>query len=256
MRAAAQMLSYEIPMGMAILIVVMTTGHLRLESIVAQQIHGDAITGAAGAWTILLHPVAFVILLITAFAEANRMPFDLAEAEQELIGGYQTEYSSMKMALFYLGEYAHVILGSAFIVVLFLGGWELIPFSEQIGWGWLLWLNNAETIPAAICRFLVIGGKIVLFIVFFMWVRWTVPRFRFDQLMRLAWKGLVPVGLALATWTVILVYLGRPVTVWAPIGELVIVAAMLAFLAIRNPEITGRQMSLHPIKSAAASESA
>jgi NADH-quinone oxidoreductase subunit H len=251
MRATAQMLSYEIPMGLAILIVVMTTGHLRLENIVAEQIHGNAITGTAGAWTLLLHPAAFVILLITAFAESNRAPFDLAEAEQELIGGYQTEYSSMKMALFYLGEYAHMITVSAFIAVLFLGGWELIPFSERMGWGWLLWLNNAETIPAAICRFLVISGKIALFIVFFMWVRWTVPRFRFDQLMRLAWKGLVPLGLALAVWTGVLVYLGRPVTIWAPIGEAVIVTAALVVLALRKPEITGRQTSLPPVQAVA-----
>lgn len=115
MRAAAQTLSYEIPMGLAILVVVLTTGQVRLEKIVEYQMQST--------WNVLLHPLAFLILLVTAFAETNRMPFDLAESEQELVGGYHTEYSSMKMALFFLGEYAHLITVSAFMTALFLGGW-------------------------------------------------------------------------------------------------------------------------------------
>jgi NADH-quinone oxidoreductase subunit H len=243
MRATAQMLSYEIPMGLAILVVVMTSGQLRLENIVAAQIN----PAMGGAWNVLLHPVAFIILLICSFAEANRTPFDLAEAEQELIGGYQTEYSSMKMSLFYLGEYFHIITAGAFMTVLFLGGWELFPFSERLGWGWLHWLNNSPSWPAALLRFSVVLGKIIAIVMFFMWVRWTIPRFRYDQLMRLAWRGLVPMSLAIVAVVGVLVYWGRPVSIWATVGDLAVVAAALAFMASRKPEMTGRQENLPPV---------
>lgn len=238
-RATAQMLSYEIPLGLAILVIVLTTGELRLENMVAGQI--------ATSWNIFLHPIAFFMVLITAFAETNRAPFDLAEAEQELIGGYQTEYSSMKMALFYLGEYAHMITASAFMAVLFLGGWELLPFSDRWGGAWVHWLNHAETIPAVLGRFMVMFGKIAAFIIFFMWIRWTLPRFRFDQLMRLAWRGMVPLGLALLALTTWLVYIGRPISIWAPLGELAILIVILVTFSIRNPVVTGRQETLPPI---------
>ncbi len=247
MRATAQMLSYEIPMGLTILIVVMTTGQLRLEHIVADQI--------ASAWNLLLHPLAFIILLITAFAESNRTPFDLAEAEQELIGGYQTEYSSMKLALFYLGEYAHMITAAAFMAVLFLGGWEVLPFSDRFGWGWMRWLNHAETWPAVLARCGVMGGKVFAFIVFFMWIRWTLPRFRFDQLMRLAWRGMVPLGMCLVAWTGLLVYIGRPASIWAPIGEIVLLIVALVSIAVRNPVLSGRQENMPPVNGALAQRS-
>ncbi len=240
MRATAQMLSYEIPMALAILVVVMTSGELRLENIVSAQL--------GTTWYLLLHPVSFLILLITSFAEANRLPFDLAEAEQELIGGYQTEYSSMKMALFYLGEYAHMITASAFMSALFLGGWELFPFSDRLGWAPIQWLNHAETLPAAICRFTVVFLKIGLFICFYMWVRWTIPRFRFDQLMRLAWRGMVPLGLVLVAWTGLLVYWRRPESVWATLGELVILAGVVGYVALRRTPVTGRQSNLPPVQ--------
>ena len=244
MRSAAQMLSYEIPMGLAILVVVMTTGQLRLENIVASQI--------GSTWNLLLHPVAFILLLVTVFAETNRLPFDLPESEQELIGGYQTEYSSMKMALFYLGEYAHMITASAFMAVLFLGGWELFPFSAKLGWGWLDWYNTAETFPAVLCRFVVTFGKIASFIVLFMWVRWTLPRFRFDQLMRLAWRGLVPIGLGLVVLTALLVYNQNPVSIWAPLGNVAIVVIALMTMYLGQPEITGRQAHLPPAPGSTA----
>jgi len=242
MRAAAQMLSYEIPMGLSILVVVMTCGQLRLEDIVA----GEA--GQMGTtWNVLLHPAAFVILLVTVFAESNRLPFDLAEAEQELIGGYQTEYSSMKMAFFYLGEYVHMITASAFVAVLFLGGWELFPFSDRLGWAWLQWLNHDESIWAMLCRFMVMSGKVGSFIFFFMWIRWTLPRFRFDQLMRLAWRGLVPIGLGLVVMTGFCVYAGQPATPWAPVGDVVIVAMVLLWTVLMKPRATGRQSHLPPV---------
>ena len=173
MRAAAQMLSYEVPLGMALLVVIMTTGELRLENMIDYQ--------AAHQWSVLYHPLAALLLFIAALAEANRMPFDLAETEQELVGGYHTEYSAMKFAMFFLGEYTHMITTSFLMVILFFGGWHfpLIATAES---GWVL-------------KLLVFGGKMFLFIVFYMLVRWTIPRFRFDQLMGLAWRVLIPLSL-------------------------------------------------------------
>ena len=248
MRATAQMLSYEIPMGLAILVVVMTTGQVRLETIVDFQVFGTGSAGG-GVWNILLHPVAFIILLITAFAEANRAPFDLAECEQELIGGFQTEYSAMKLALFYLGEYAHMITSSAFMAVLFLGGWELFPFSERVGWGWVHWFNTSESFFAAVLRVHVMFGKIAAFIVLFMWVRWTLPRFRFDQLMRLAWLGLVPMGMVLTAWVALLVYWQMPVSIWATVGNVALIVLVLLIISVRQPVVTGRQRSMPSIPS-------
>jgi NADH-quinone oxidoreductase subunit H len=244
MRAAAQMLSYEIPMGLSILVIVLTTGQVRLERIVDSQM--------AGSWNVLLHPLAFVVLLITSFAETNRMPFDLAESEQELIGGYHTEYSSMRMALFFLGEYAHLITLSAFMTALFFGGWELFPFSSKLGWGWLQWLYTSSTWPAALCQFCIVFGKVAAFIMFFMWVRWTLPRLRFDQLMRLAWNGLIPMGIALVALAAVLVYVGRAVSIWATIGDVAIFAAAVLKFYLSPPVVTGRQANLPPIPGSPA----
>ncbi|HOW19342.1 MAG TPA: NADH-quinone oxidoreductase subunit NuoH, partial [Phycisphaerae bacterium] len=187
LRAAAQMLSYEIPMGLAILVAVLTAGELRLERIVEEQIGG----GQGGVWIGLLHPLACVMFLVTSLAESNRLPFDLAEAEQELVGGYHTEYSAMKFGLFFLAEYAGMIVNGALVATLFLGGWELFPFSGRLGWGWVDWINRSPFWPAAVVRCAIVYAKVMFFIVLAMWIRWTLPRFRFDQLMRLAWKALV-----------------------------------------------------------------
>ena len=197
-----------------------------------------------GCWGALLHPLAFLVMLIAIFAESNRAPFDLAEAEQELVGGYHTEYSALKFGLFFLAEYAHMLTASAVVVVLFLGGWELFPFSWKLGWAWLDWLHNAPVWTAALLRVSIVCGKIVLVIFVYMWVRWTLPRFRFDQLMRLAWKGLIPIGLATAALTIGLVYAGRAVSIWAPVGNAVILAAMVVWVALPGRELTGRQRHL------------
>ena len=231
MRSAAQTLSYEVPLGLAILVAVLACGALRLEDIVAVQ--------AAGTWNVFLHPVAFVLMFICALAETNRLPFDLVECEQELVGGFHTEYSSMKFALFFLGEYAHIIVGSAFMVALFFGGWQPIP--------WLGWLTESTAWWAVALRIGVYFGKVIAFIFVFMWIRWTLPRFRFDQLLNLAWKGLVPVGLALVAWAGVLAYAGGddfgPRTVWATIGELVLLlVGMLTVKAVGR--ITGRQSNM------------
>lgn len=244
MRAAAQMLSYEIPMGLAILVVVLTVGEVRLERIVTAQIDGAS---AGGCWNVLLHPLACLTLFITALAESNRTPFDLAECEQELVGGYHTEYTSMKFGLFFLAEYAHMLTASAFIVALFLGGWELFPFSDRLGWGWIAWINHSTAWSAAIVRSGIVFGKIVFIIFLYMWVRWTIPRFRFDQLMGLAWKGLIPLTLALVVLAGVLVYVGQPVSVWAPIGNVVVLAAVVLWAARSRKELTGRQAHMPSI---------
>lgn len=240
MRAAAQMLSYEIPMGLALLTVILATGALRLESIVDAQV--------AHAWNLLLHPVAFLMLLTTALAETNRAPFDLAEAEQELVGGYHTEYTSMKFALFYLGEYAHIITASGLLATVFLGGWEPVPFTRLLAgttWGgWLHWIASSTSPLAGLVRLGVFGGKIAFFVFVFMWVRWSLPRFRFDQLMRLAWKGLVPVGMGMLAVQGWLLYRGTPVHWSAPVAEVLLLVIAGAVNVASGREITGRQASL------------
>jgi NADH-quinone oxidoreductase subunit H len=174
LRSSAQIVSYEIPMGMAVLSVVLLTGSLNLERIIQQQ--------AQSLWLVLYQPLAFLLFMISAFAECNRLPFDLPEAEQELVGGYHTEYSAMKFAMFFLGEYTGMITSSFLMVILFFGGWHF-PWIAEADAGWLI-------------KLIVFAVKMSLFIIFFMLVRWTIPRFRFDQLMALAWKVMIPLALA------------------------------------------------------------
>ncbi|MCP4247172.1 MAG: NADH-quinone oxidoreductase subunit NuoH [bacterium] len=238
-RAAAQMLSYEVPMGLAILVVVLTAGQLRLEGIVLAQV------GSGNCWNVLVHPLAFAVLLITQFAETNRTPFDLAEAEQELVGGFHTEYSSMKFALFFLAEYTHIITNSAFIVVLFLGGWHL-PFIPGLQ-------PNDVSIAAMVFKMTVLGLKIVGVIFFYMWIRWTIPRFRFDQLMRLAWKGLVPVSMGLVALATMMAYWeipGRGVVVKVLVGlagNLFVLGIIAVVLIMTRGKVSGRQANLPQI---------
>ncbi len=226
LRAAAQMLSYEVPLGMAVLVAILTTGALRLEDMIDYQ--------AGHLWIVVYHPLAAIILFITALAEANRMPFDLAESEQELVGGYHTEYSAMKLAMFFLAEYGHMITSSAFMVCLFFGGY-LVP-----GWDWL---NTSESAGAMVCRMAVMGMKVFLFICLYMLVRWTLPRLRFDQLMRLAWKSLVPITMGLVAVQAVVIYAGWPQwwTLIANAGGLLL-AGVLG--AAGKQGVTGRQQSL------------
>lgn len=226
MRAAAQMLSYEIPLGMAVLVAILATGMLRLEHMTEYQ--------AQHGWLVMYHPIAALILFITALAEANRMPFDLAESEQELIGGYHTEYSAMKLAMFFLAEYAHMITSSAFIVCLYFGG------SNIPGWHWL---NSSDTVGAMLARMGVIGLKVFLFICLYMLVRWTLPRFRFDQLMRLAWKSLVPLTMGLVVLQVLIVYYDASPW-WALAGNIGLLFIGAAFGVVSGRRITGRQHSM------------
>ncbi len=185
LRSSAQLISYEIPMGMSVLGVLLLTGSLNLEKIIEHQYwHG---------WNFLYQPLACVLFVTAIFAECNRLPFDLPEAEQELVGGYHTEYSALKFGLFFLGEYTHMITTSFLIAVTFFGGW-LLPGVTAPG---------PDSTGSLVLKLLVLAGKMSLGIVFFMLVRWTIPRFRYDQLMGLAWKVIIP--LALVNLVVVLV---------------------------------------------------
>ncbi|HET6402506.1 MAG TPA: NADH-quinone oxidoreductase subunit NuoH [Candidatus Kapabacteria bacterium] len=177
LRSSAQMISYELTLGLGLLSVVMLSGSLDLNTIISSQ--------ASGLWNIIRAPIGFLLFFVSSFAETNRLPFDLPEAEPELVGGYHTEYSSMKFALFFLAEYANIITASAVITVLFLGGWH-VPFVDQLGLSSL-----ALTIIGVIAFVLKVVGLLFVFI----WVRWSLPRFRYDQLMNLGWKVLLPLGI-------------------------------------------------------------
>ncbi|HEY3112257.1 MAG TPA: NADH-quinone oxidoreductase subunit NuoH [Gemmatimonadaceae bacterium] len=179
LRSSAQMVSYEISMGMSTIPVLLLAGNVSLNSIINQQVWGG--------WNVVNLTVAFFIFIVAAFAETNRLPFDLPEAESELIAGYHTEYSAMKFSLFFIAEYASMVTASALMATLFFGGWD-VPFTarDNIGpySGWLSLLSIG-----------IFLAKILFFLFLFMWVRWTLPRFRYDQLMSLGWKILLPLAL-------------------------------------------------------------
>jgi len=187
LRSSAQMISYELTMGLSLLSVLVLVrrgdaaglfGSLSLSDIVASQ-------ATSGIWNVVKCPLGFLLFTTAAFAETNRLPFDLPEAEPELVGGYHTEYSAMKFGLFFLGEYAAMVAGSAVVVCLFLGGWHL-PFvtgAEAVG------------VPGALLQVGVFVAKLLAFLFFFIHVRWTLPRFRYDQLMDLGWKVMLPLAL-------------------------------------------------------------
>lgn len=176
-RAASQMISYELAMGMALIAIVMMSGSLSLHDIVAQQ-HGIH-------WNVWYQPLGFLVFLVCAFAETNRTPFDLPECDSELIGGYHTEYSSMKLGFYLFSEYINMFISSAMIASLYFGGYNF-PFMNELGMS-----HNWLTIVGV----LVLFAKIGFFMFLFMWVRWTLPRFRYDQLMRFGWKVLLPLAI-------------------------------------------------------------
>jgi len=178
LRSAAQLISYELAMGLAIVSIILLDGSLKLNDIVSSQ------QGSLFSWYIFKQPLAFLIFLIATYAETNRLPFDMAEAEQELIGGYHTEYSSMKFAMFFMAEYANMITAAALTVTLFFGGWD-IPFVDESSLGLVGGLLS-------ILSFIV---KMGFFLFLFIWTRWTFPRFRYDQLMKLGWKVMLPLAL-------------------------------------------------------------
>ncbi len=179
-RAASQNISYEIAMGLSIIALLMTTGSLSLKEIAEQQ-HG-------WHWNIIYQPLGFIIFIVCAFAETNRTPFDLPECETELVGGYHTEYSSMKLGFYLFAEYINMFVSSAVMATLYWGGYN------YPGMDWVA--VHVGPVAAPLIGTVVLFAKIFLFIFFFMWVRWTIPRFRYDQLMDLGWKGLIPIAIA------------------------------------------------------------
>jgi len=182
LRSAAQMVSYEIALGLAIVAVLMVSGSVSTSKIVESQ--QGVWLGFLPKWNVFTQPVAAIIFLVAAFAENNRLPFDLPEAEPELVAGYHTEYSGMKFATFMLGEYVAMITMSALMVTMFFGGWS---FPGLDGFGGIL--GTAITVG-------IFMAKLLSLLFFYIWVRWTLPRFRYDQLMTLGWKTLIPLGLA------------------------------------------------------------
>jgi len=195
-RSSAQMISYEISMGMSVIPVLLIAGNLNLSRIIGWQ--------SAHGWMVFYAPVSFIIFLIASFAETNRLPFDLPEAETELVGGYHTEYSSMKFALFFLAEYSNMVASSAMMVTLFFGGWTL-PF-----WG----LDHSagesagtHALLIGLAHILIFLVKMLVFMVLFIWVRWMFPRFRYDQLMDLGWRRFVPLALVNILVTAVILWM-------------------------------------------------
>jgi len=180
LRAAAQMLSYELPMGMSVASVILIAGSLRMTEVVASQEH---------IWNVFINPIGAIIFIVCAFAEANRTPFDLVEAEQELVGGFHTEYSGMKFGMFFLAEYMHVMIGSLLISTFFFGGYHL-PFAGY--WFDRSMLSNEIMMLIDVS---VVLAKTLFFAFVFIWVRWTIPRFKFNQLMNLSWNKLLPLSI-------------------------------------------------------------
>ncbi|MBP9123015.1 MAG: NADH-quinone oxidoreductase subunit NuoH [Ignavibacteriaceae bacterium] len=188
-RASAQMISYEISMGFSVAGVLIFSQSLLPSEIVKSQ--------SGLMWNAFLQPIGFITFVTAAFAETNRLPFDLPEAEPELVGGFHTEYSSMKFAAFFLAEYANMMIASALIVTLYLGGWQ-VPYLEKLGLsaGW-----------EAIIQVAAFFAKLVFLMFFFIWVRWSIPRFRYDQLMDIGWKVMFPLALLNVIWAAVLAML-------------------------------------------------
>lgn len=181
LRSSAQLISYEIPLGLSVIGVLLFAGSLNMETIMTEQ-------ARSGWWWVAVQPLGFVVFMVSGCAEATRLPFDLPECEQELIAGYHTEYTGMKFGMFAFAEYLHMITIAFLAVILFFGGWHfwgLAPYTEA----------NEVGLFGALIRVIVLNVKVLLMIFFFMWIRWSWPRFRYDQLMDLAWKAMIPLGL-------------------------------------------------------------
>jgi NADH-quinone oxidoreductase subunit H len=189
-RGASQMISYELAMGLSLIAVLMITGSLRMSVIVSEQMQNG--------WNVIYQPLGFFIFFVCALAECNRTPFDLPEADNELNFGYHQEYSSMKLGFYLFAEYINMFISGVVMSTLFFGGYD-IPFVNEAAWGNHWWVG--------LIGFLVLMTKAVLFIFLFMWIRWTIPRFRFDQLMNLGWKGLLPLALLNMLITAVVVLL-------------------------------------------------
>lgn len=183
-RAAAQMISYELGLTLAVVAALIPAGTLNLTGVVDYQV-GEKLFGVLPAWGVFVQPLGFLVFLVAMFAETNRLPFDLPEAESELVAGYHTEYGSIRFALFFMGEYMAMAVLSALAATLYFGGWSLPGLD----------LTQFSGVVPALLGFAILATKVALFMFFYVWVRWTYPRFRYDQLMHLGWKVLLPIAL-------------------------------------------------------------
>ena len=181
-RGASQMISYELAMGLALIAVLMLTGSLQMSRIVGSQVEGS------NYWNVILQPIGFIIFFVCALAECNRTPFDLPEAENELNFGYHQEYSSMKLGFYLFAEYINMFISSAVMSTLYFGGYDILPFVDETKWG-------LDPNLLSLLGFAALMAKTFFFLFVFIWIRWTIPRFRYDQLMNLGWKRLIPLAL-------------------------------------------------------------
>ncbi len=232
LRASAQMISYEIALGMSTVAVLLLAGNVTLSRVIAQQQH-------AHAWFVVPLTISFVIFFVSALAETNRLPFDLPEAEGELIAGYHTEYSSMKFSMFYIAEYSNMVTASALMATLFFGGWD-IPLTS--------WDSTGDpTVAKTVLTLLAFSFKTFAFLFTFIWVRWTLPRFRYDQLMALGWKVLLPLTLFYITILAAALWFLRnrlgweygPGMVWALGGLNVVLLVALVWWLDRGRIVSG-----------------
>jgi NADH-quinone oxidoreductase subunit H len=224
MRSSAQLISYEIPMGMSVLGVLLLAGSLNMERIIDYQVNSG--------WNVIAQPLMAVIFVTAIFAECNRVPFDVAEAEQELVGGYHTEYSGMKFALYFLGEYTHMVTTSFLALTLFFGGWAF-PYLVTAESSW--WI-----------KLLCFAIKMTLFVVFYMLIRWTIPRFRFDQLMGLAWKVMLPLTLISLVMIILDRFFDPTGAYWGP-TQWILGAVSLVLLVVAA--LVGLRMPPPPLKA-------
>ena len=198
-RASAQMVSYELALTVAVLAALIPAGSLNLSRVVDHQIAGSLL-GFLPAWNVFTQPIGFLVFLVAAFAETNRTPFDLPEAESELVAGYHTEYGGLRMALFYMGEYQSMAILSALGSTLYFGGWSLPGVDAAAAGVWIAGLPVVGSLigpglGTALFGFSVLGAKTYFALFCFIWVRWTFPRFRYDQLMRVSWREMMPIAL-------------------------------------------------------------
>jgi len=231
LRASAQMISYEIALGMSTVAVILLAGNVTLSQVIAQQ--------QQALWFVIPLTLAFVIFFISALAETNRLPFDLPEAEGELIAGYHTEYSSMKFSMFYIAEYSNMVTASALMATLFFGGWD-IPFTS--------WDSTGDpSVVKTLATLAVFGLKTFVFLFTYIWVRWTLPRFRYDQLMALGWKVLLPLALLYITLLAVAIWFVRirlgwdygPGMAWVLGGLNVVLLIVLAWWLDRGRIVSG-----------------
>ena len=224
LRASAQIISYEIPLGMSVLGVFLIVGSLNPEKIIDWQ------TANGPYWLLLFQPLALLLFLTSSYAEASRLPFDLPEAEQELVGGYHTEYSALKLGLMLLSEYVHLIAGSFMLSVMFLGGWSLFGLESV----------SDDPIVTAVLRLVILCGKMFALCIFAQFIRWTIPRFRFDQLMNIAWKVLLPLALLNLICVMVVKQLGWPLVVLTGTSAALFVGAGLVSVwsagSVTNPK--------------------